>query len=202
MFPLFRQMLQNTEKSTLNPWIVVNRIKCKRFRNSKPITRRRYIHTFIVSLWMSIYSLVVCSSLCICILPLHGGHRDYTDRECTTSTTGCISTIHGFKVDFSVFCSICLKSGNMKPLVAKWPCCFKDIFIYWMPRIIALSTLVGEYWRHATYTLYIYIYIYRPSELLARWGSPAMSIGIESAATIFNKSITRNELREHHDQCK
>ena len=34
-------------KSTLNLWIVVNRIKCKRFLNSKPITRRRYIHTFI-----------------------------------------------------------------------------------------------------------------------------------------------------------
>ena len=47
VFPLFRQMLQNTEKSTLNLWIVVNRIKCKRFLNSKPITRRRYIHTFI-----------------------------------------------------------------------------------------------------------------------------------------------------------
>ena len=28
------------------------------------------------------------------------------------------------------FISICLKSGNTKPLVAKWPCCFKDIFIY------------------------------------------------------------------------
>ena len=47
VFPLFRQMLQNTEKSTLNLWIIVNRIKCKRFLNSKPITRRRYIHTFI-----------------------------------------------------------------------------------------------------------------------------------------------------------
>ena len=47
MFPLFRQMLQNTEKPTLNLWIVVNRIKCKRFLNSKPILRRRYIHTFI-----------------------------------------------------------------------------------------------------------------------------------------------------------
>ena len=33
--------------TTLNLWIVVNRIKCKRFLNSKPITRRRYIHTFI-----------------------------------------------------------------------------------------------------------------------------------------------------------
>ena len=40
-----------------------------------------------------------------------------------------LTTIHRFKIDFSVFCSICLKSGNMKPLVAKWPCCFKDIFI-------------------------------------------------------------------------
>ena len=37
---------------------------------------------------------------------------------------------HRFKVDFSEFCSICLKSGNTKQLVAKWPCCFKDIFIY------------------------------------------------------------------------
>ena len=34
-------------KSTLNLWIVVNRKKCKRFLNSKPITRRSYIHTFI-----------------------------------------------------------------------------------------------------------------------------------------------------------
>ena len=41
-----------------------------------------------------------------------------------------LTAIHRFKVDFSVFCSICLKSGNMKPLVAKWPCCFKDIYIY------------------------------------------------------------------------
>ena len=47
VFPLFRQMIQNTEKSTLNLWIVVNRKKCKRFLNSKPITRRWYIHTFI-----------------------------------------------------------------------------------------------------------------------------------------------------------
>ena len=46
VFPLFKQMLQNTEKN-LNLWILVNRIKCKRFLNSKPITRRRYIHTFI-----------------------------------------------------------------------------------------------------------------------------------------------------------
>ena len=30
-----------------------------------------------------------------------------------------LTTIHRFKVVFSVFCSICLKSGNMKPLVAK-----------------------------------------------------------------------------------
>ena len=35
------------KKTTLNLWIVVNRIKCKRFLNCKPITRRRYIHTFI-----------------------------------------------------------------------------------------------------------------------------------------------------------
>ena len=52
-----------------------------------------------------------------------------------------LTTIHRFKVDFSVFCSICLNSGNTKPLVAKWPCCFKDIFIY------------------------IYIYIYRSVSL-------------------------------------
>ena len=38
VFPLFRQMLQNTEKSTLNLWIVVNRKKCKRFLIGKPIT--------------------------------------------------------------------------------------------------------------------------------------------------------------------
>ena len=29
-----------------------------------------------------------------------------------------------------------------------------------MPRIIALSTLVGEYWRHLPHIHYIYIYIY------------------------------------------
>ena len=44
-FPLIRQMLQNTEKSTLNLWVVVNRKKCKRFLNSKPIMRRNCIHT-------------------------------------------------------------------------------------------------------------------------------------------------------------
>ena len=38
---------KHEKKKTLNLWIVVNRIKCKRFLNSKPITRRRYIHTFI-----------------------------------------------------------------------------------------------------------------------------------------------------------
>ena len=47
VFPLIRQMLQNMEKSTLNKWIVVNRKKCKRYLNSKPIMRRNYIHTFI-----------------------------------------------------------------------------------------------------------------------------------------------------------
>ena len=47
MFPLFRQMLQNTEKSTLNLWIVVNGKKCKRFPNSKPIMGRSCIYTFI-----------------------------------------------------------------------------------------------------------------------------------------------------------
>ena len=28
------------------------------------------------------------------------------------------------------FIRFCLMNGNTKPLVAKWPCCFKDIFIY------------------------------------------------------------------------
>ena len=41
-----------------------------------------------------------------------------------------LTTIQRFKVDFSVFCSICLMSEYTKPLVAKWPCCFKDIYIY------------------------------------------------------------------------
>ena len=36
-------------KSTLNLWIVVNRIKCERFLNSKPIMRRSYILTFFVN---------------------------------------------------------------------------------------------------------------------------------------------------------
>ena len=35
------------KKSTLNLWNVINRKKCKRFLNSKPIMRRNYIHTFI-----------------------------------------------------------------------------------------------------------------------------------------------------------
>ena len=49
-----------------------------------------------------------------------------------------LTTIHRFKVDFlSTFCSICLKSGKTKPIVVKWPCCFKNIFI----------------------SLYIYIYV-------------------------------------------
>ena len=38
------------------------------------------------------------------------------------------SALHAWQYEWSI--SICLKSGNMKPLVAKWPCCFKDIFIY------------------------------------------------------------------------
>ena len=39
---------------------------------------------------------------------------------------------------------------------------FKDTFTYQMPRIIALSTLVGEYWRHLPHIhdIYIYTYIY------------------------------------------
>ena len=35
------------KKSTLDLWIVVNRKKCKRLLNSKPIMRRNYIHTII-----------------------------------------------------------------------------------------------------------------------------------------------------------
>ena len=46
VFPVIRQILQNTEKSTLNLWIVVNK-KCKCFLNNKPMMRRNYIHTFI-----------------------------------------------------------------------------------------------------------------------------------------------------------
>ena len=38
------------------------------------------------------------------------------------------SALHAWQYEWSI--SICLKSGNMKPLVAKWPCCFKDILIY------------------------------------------------------------------------
>ena len=32
--------------------------------------------------------------------------------------------------NYEWFIRICLMSGNTKRLVAKWPCCFKDIFIY------------------------------------------------------------------------
>ena len=35
----------------------------------------------------------------------------------------------GHLIDKNVF-KTTRKSGNTKPLVAKWPCCFKDIFIY------------------------------------------------------------------------
>ena len=36
---------------------------------------------------------------------------------------------------------------------------FWDIFIYQMLRNIALSTLVGEYWRHLPHLHYKYLYI-------------------------------------------
>ena len=75
-----------------------------------------------------------------------------------------LTTIQGFKVDFFVFCSICLKSGNMKPLVVKWPCCFKDIFIY------------------------IYIYIYDPRKNLKKV-TKLQAIHVQAQNTMFtNKS--------------
>ena len=42
------------------------------------------------------------------------------------------TTIHRLKVYFTVFCSICRTSGDTKPLVAKWPICFKDIFTFFL----------------------------------------------------------------------
>ena len=47
-----------------------------------------------------------------------------------------------------MFCSICLMSGNTKPLVAKWKCCFKDIlliiyiYIYILQKVISVSTFI------------------------------------------------------------
>ena len=78
-----------------------------------------------------------------------------------------LTTIHRFKVDFSVFCSICLKSGNTKPLVAKWPCCFKDIlsisiyiYIYiYILRWLRAAGLAAPLTSHAQVYIYIYIYI-------------------------------------------
>ena len=37
------------------------------------------------------------------------------------------SVLHVWNYEW--FISICLQSGNTKPKVAKWPCCFEDIFI-------------------------------------------------------------------------
>ena len=70
-----------------------------------------------------------------------------------------LTTIHRFKVYLTVLCSICLTNGNTKPLVAKWPCCFKDIFIYWMPRINCVEHSRGRILTSATYTRYIYIIV-------------------------------------------
>ena len=65
------------------------------------------------------------------------------------------SALHVWQYERSI--SICPKSGNTKPLVAKWPCCFKDICylsnaphhcVYSRGRILTTS---------ATYSLYIYV---------------------------------------------
>ena len=53
-----------------------------------------------------------------------GGHLE----KCIFKMAAASSALHAWQYEWSI--SICLKSGNMKPLVAKWPCCFKDIFIY------------------------------------------------------------------------
>ena len=54
-----------------------------------------------------------------------------------------------------MFCSICLMSGNTKPLVAKWPCCFKDIlsiYIYmptWHMNMVKIAiTVLYNYWHN------------------------------------------------------
>ena len=67
------------------------------------------------------------------------------------------SALHVWQYEW--FISICLKSGNTKTLVAKWPCCFKDILPIKCPASLrwALS------WENTDichiYTIYIYIYV-------------------------------------------
>ena len=60
---------------------------------------------------------------------------------------------------FEWFIRICLMSGNTEPLVAKRPCCFKDIFIS-LSLYLSLSPSLSL-------SLYIYIYIctYKWAEL-------------------------------------
>ena len=44
---------------------------------------------------------------------------------CIFKMAAASSAFHAWKYEWYI--SICLMSGNMKQLVAKWPCCFKDI---------------------------------------------------------------------------
>ena len=55
-------------------------------------------------------------------------NRPFILSKCIFKMAAASSALHAWQYEWSI--SICLKSGNMKPLVAKWPCCFKDIFIY------------------------------------------------------------------------
>ena len=97
--------------------------------------------------WLSKY---ICIYLRTC---------SFLQREQDASICVCIfSDEYNSFVFFSVFCSICLQSGNTNPKIAKWPSYFEDIFIYQMPRIIALGTLVGEYWQYLSHIHICHIY--------------------------------------------
>ena len=61
-----------------------------------------------------------------------------------------------------------------------------------MPRIIALSTLVGEYWRHLPHIHYIYIYIYMSVNLLSIGSDNGMSPVRRQAITWTNATTLSN----------
>ena len=80
----------------------------------------------------------------------------HSSGKCIFKMAAASSALHAWQYEWSI--SICLKSGNKKPLVAKWPCCFKDIFIY--------------IYIHIYIYIYIYIYITKPSLLQNNCLSP------------------------------
>ena len=75
------------------------------------------------------------------------------------------STFHVWKYEW--FIRICLMSGNTKPLVAKWPCCFKDIYIYIY--IFTFTTLVSLIWESAWISRPGRSDINQPPSLVEKW---------------------------------